>query len=141
MLNDHTHANRVLRQLGIDPSTVLEHGADETGYLVLGRHPDGEFLMTDDGPVLSRVPWPTRDDWFRFQEADRIDRDTVVTNLRRRDVAILEAAGVTPDDVALFAKIRVQGYLGSQELHQLHARGIDVSPAVDWARSTGKDDR
>ena len=64
----------VLRSLGIDPCTVLATGNDETGYLVLGRHPEGRILPSEsDEFEMSRVPWPSRDAWTRFQEAQLAD--------------------------------------------------------------------
>ncbi len=68
------HTCEVLVSLGIDPYTVLEHGNDETGYLVLGRHPDGKILPPfADAPVTSRVPWPSPEAWRLFADAQAKD--------------------------------------------------------------------
>lgn len=57
---------------------------------------------------------------------------------RIQDAAMLEAAGVPSEDVPVIAKIWSRGTLTAEDLHQLHARGINVQPAVDWARRTGR---
>lgn len=67
---DNAAANEVLRSLGIDPTIVLATGANESGYLVLGRHPEGTLLPSEpDHPEISRVPWPSHDAWLRFSSA------------------------------------------------------------------------
>lgn len=76
------HTRDMLLSLGISPSHVPVHGCDETGYLVLGRHPDGRVLpSTPDEPEMSRVPWPTQDAWLRFQEAR--ERDVIARTPHR----------------------------------------------------------
>lgn len=94
--------------------------------------------------------------WYVIRGGQRDAVDEIVTHLERldplrvlgadidqriRDASMLEAAGVPSPDVALIAKIWAQGHLGAQELHQLHERGINVAPAVDWARRTGRNAR
>ncbi|MBW1639259.1 hypothetical protein G3H63_09270 [Microbacterium resistens] len=60
---------------------------------------------------------------------------------RIQDAAMLEAAGVPSEDVPVIAKIWASGALTAEELHQLHERGINVAPAIDWARRTAKQTR
>jgi len=70
----YDHTRRLFESLGIDATNVLEHGADESGYLVFGRHPDGEFIATSsDGPLISRVPWPTSTAFAMFRGAQLAD--------------------------------------------------------------------
>ena len=69
---DHTRELFVL--LGFDPATVLASGADETGFLVWGRHPEGLLQSAAaDAPEISRVSWPTSDAFKRFQAAQLAD--------------------------------------------------------------------
>lgn len=62
-----------LRAHGIDPDTVLANGTNEDGYLTLERHQDGTILPTEGGFDLYRVPWPSRDVWFKVREALTLD--------------------------------------------------------------------
>lgn len=55
---------------------------------------------------------------------------------RINDAAILEAAGVPSEDVALIAKVWAKARLDAEDIHMLWSRGIDVRPVTEWvARS------
>lgn len=55
---------------------------------------------------------------------------------RINDAAILEAAGVPSEDVALIAKVWAKARFDAEDIHVFFERGIDVRPVTEWvARS------